>query len=99
MVVVMAKIIRSKSIIYSLAFFLIGLVTWYYVTINIEDSDKYHLLILLPILLPMIGLISGTVGIFKAPSYIKLLALSLVLINIGLIVTIFVDYAFSYWEF
>ena len=95
----MAKIIRSNSIIFSLSFFLIGLVTWYYVTINIENSDKYHLLILLPIVLPMLGLIFGIVGIFKVPGYAKLLGLPLLLINIVLIATIFVDYAFSYWEF
>lgn len=70
-------------------------------TINgyIRDFDSHHLLILLPVVLPILGLLFGVYAIAKTERYKKILPALFVLANLGLCILIFFVYAFSYWQF
>jgi hypothetical protein len=66
---------------------------------KVSDFDKYHLLILAPITLPIIGVIAGIIGVFQEKRFTKLIPLFIPMLNLGLAVTIFIDFSFSYWQF
>ena len=79
--------------------FIAGLISSLTVNQFINDFDKYHWLIILPIIFPIGGLYFGVLAALRAQGIDKLIPISILFINICLAVVIFVSYAFSYWQF
>ena len=91
----------SLSTIISLIFLLLGLAIADVLeeSIGFSQLEEQRWKIIAPIALPLAGVIIGIVGAFQAKRYYKLLPLLLIVINLGFAALIFLDYAFSYWEF
>lgn len=85
--------------IYSTAFLVVGLLLSLSINGYIRDFDKYHWLILGPIIFPLAGAFYSTIGIKNSKQYWRLASVLLLLANLGLALVIFVTYAFSYWQF
>lgn len=93
---------KSKKhlfLIWSFILFFAGLLISLTINEYTKNYDKYHWLILLPIVLPLAGTIFGIIGIGRVQGFTKLIPLLCVLANIGLAVVIFLAYSFSYWQF
>lgn len=66
------------------------------------DNYDDHTLILVPIILPLLGMFFSIRGIFMTKGSARLTRLILglfFLMNLGLAAIIFIAYSFSYWQF
>lgn len=90
---------ESKIVVYSITLFGAGLIASLTINEYIKDFDKYHLLILAPIIFPITGVYLALRGALKNKGYRRLIHLLIMLLNFALILIIFVAFSFSYWQF
>lgn len=94
------KIKLEKNFAYSLGISLLGVI-FMESTIGITEGnyDKYHWLILAPVVFPLAALVFLIISIHRSHRYWKMLPILFILVNLALGGIIFLAYAFSYWQF
>jgi hypothetical protein len=92
------NILKNYSVTSGIAF-LVGTFGWSIITNHVRDFSRYHFLILVPIIFPIIGIYLALRGTLKNSSYKRLFNLLILLLNFALALIIFVAFSFSYWQF
>lgn len=91
----------SPSTVISFALFLLGLTTAFILggSVDYWHLDKERWKLIVPIAMPLAGIVLGAVGVSKVKHYYKLLPVLLIFLNLALTAVILLAYGFSYWEF
>lgn len=89
----------EKNFIYSLTVFLLGIVATDLIYSRVRNFDKYHWLILAPIVFPLIAVVFGVISIRKSHGLWKMLPIIFVLLDLAFAGIISLAYSFSYWQF
>jgi hypothetical protein len=92
------NILKNYSITSGITF-LVGTLGWSIITNHVRDFNRYHFLILTPIIFPIVGIYLALRGSLKTSNYKRLINLLILLLNLALVVIIFVAFSFSYWQF
>ncbi len=82
----------------SFIFFVSGLVIASAIFNRVNNYDRYHWLLIVPVIFPLIGLGFSTILLIKSMGRVRLLGIILGLANLGLAAFIFIGYALSYWQ-
>lgn len=90
---------NKKYLIYSTISFILGFIAMDVINGKLRNFDKYHFLLLAPIVFPVAGLTYSIVVIRSSSIQIQIAAVLLLLVNLGLAAIIFMTYSFSYWQF
>ena len=92
---------KNKQIksLFPVLLFLGALFYMYVVYDRINNFDKYHWLVLMPVVLPLAGIIFGVKMMVNLKGSEKIFELFVTLLNLLLAAYIFVAFSFSYWQF
>lgn len=93
------KKLRASFFKTSWFLFFIGLIVCYGFLGYVKDVDKYHWLLLAPIVFPLAGLVFSLLDMRRSVSFRAIFIILAFTANLALAALIFFTYSFSYWQF